>query len=152
MMRIWIDGSGYNGERSGYCVYFEDGRCFEESFVEPNSNNMMEYLALYEALKRCSSGDEIFTDSQLVTKQVAGLWNCNFEHLIEMRDNCIELMKDKRITLTWIPRDENLAGKLIERGLNLSRLLRRGKRSDSNGNVAGQSEEEGRKEKDIQLP
>ena len=133
MGQIFVDGSGFNGERSGYCILFEGGRCIEESFTEQNSNNMMEYIAVYEALKRCNSGDEILTDSQLVAKQIDGSWQCNFEHLMAMRDNCRELMNEKSVKITWIPREENLAGRLIERGLNISRLLRRNKRSGNNG-------------------
>ncbi len=45
-MKIWIDGSGWNGKESKYCVAFKDGEVIEETIKEEKTNNEMEYMAL----------------------------------------------------------------------------------------------------------
>ena len=150
MTKIYVDGSGWNGERSGFCVYFDSGRCIEESFEENQSNNMMEYAAMFRALCECGQRDTIFSDSQLVVNQILKGWKCNYEHLRIMRDKCIAKMKEKNAMIVWIEREDNIAGRIIEKGINLNRLLRRVNRREKNGNATGHIEEEGRQEENVQ--
>ena len=69
-MKIWIDGSGWNGRESKFAVVFEDGRIVQEATREKKTNNVMEYESLIKALESCKEGDEIFTDSQLLVGHV----------------------------------------------------------------------------------
>lgn len=118
MERIFVDGSGFNGRTSGYCVVWENGPMgiTHEVFTlqENRTNNEMEYAAVIEALTS-SSNNEIYTDSQLVVNQVAGKWRVNEAHLKPLCQRVQELLKEKDSTLHWIPREENLAGHVLER-------------------------------------
>jgi len=113
-MKIWIDGSGWNGKESKYCVAFEDGRVFKKILFEKKTNNEMEYEALLEALDKCSEGDEIFTDSRLVVGQVTENWKVTKEHLFSLVMKAKKLIQEKKVKLSWITREENYAGGLLE--------------------------------------
>lgn len=75
------------------------------------SNNIAEYQALIEALKRARNeewiGCNIRSDSQLIVKQVNGEYRCNSEHLRVLLAEAVALMKIVKATLTWIPREQN---------------------------------------------
>ena len=118
MERIFVDGSGFNGRTSSYCVFWEHGPVKENHEIftlqENRTNNEMEYAAVIVALES-SSNNEIYTDSQLVVNQVAGKWKVKEAHLKPLCQRVQELLKEKDSTLHWIPREENLAGKILER-------------------------------------
>lgn len=77
------------------------------------TNNIAEYKAVRWALrwavKNAADADiHIFTDSMLVVNQVNGSWQCNKEHLRELRDECRGLMKEiAHVSLEWVRREEN---------------------------------------------
>ncbi len=114
-MRIWIDGSGWNGKESKYIVALENGDIDRHRFDSPFTNNEMEYEALIQALHLSHVGDEILSDSQLVVNQVNGLWKVHEERLFPLCQEAQGLMKKKQCTLTWIPRAQNKAGHLLEK-------------------------------------
>lgn len=82
-----------------------------------NTNNIAEYLGLYEglrrAVKRREAGGEypgllIFGDSQLVCFQVSGKWGNHKEHLRRAQAACAVLLDQlKPWDIKWIPREEN---------------------------------------------
>jgi len=113
-MKIWVDGSGWNGKESKFAVAYEDGNCKKVRLPEEKTNNEMEYIALIEALESCSEGDEIFTDSQLVVGQVTKGWKVTKEHLFPLVMKAKKLVQEKKVKITWIPRKENYAGSLLE--------------------------------------
>lgn len=114
-MRIFVDGSGWNGRESKYAVLFDDGNKWIEVFPKEFTNNEMEYEALLSLLRGTSimEGDEIFSDSQLVVNQVNGKWRVKEPKLKPLCKEAKELMIIRGVTLSWIPREENKAGKLI---------------------------------------
>jgi len=115
-MKIWIDGSGWNGRESKFCVAFEDGRVKKEILKEKRTNNEMEYMALIYALENCKEGDEIYTDSQLVAGQVTKGWRVTKEHLFPLVMRAKKLLKEKReLKIIWIPRESNYAGHMLEK-------------------------------------
>jgi len=61
------------------------------------SNNVAEYMALIELLRylvKCNiKAITIYTDSQLVVKQVNGTWGCKAVHLKPLVSKAIELLK-----------------------------------------------------------
>ena len=116
-MKVWIDGSGWNGKECGYCVAFEDGYTYAEKFSENHTNNEMEYEALLSLLRGTSiiEGDEIFTDSLLVVNQVNEKWKVREPRLFPLCQEAQNLMKIRKVSLNWIPREENKAGHLIEK-------------------------------------
>ena len=115
-MNIYLDGSGFNGKTSGYAVVFEGN-------VKPpivvrltlnKTNNEMEYASLIRALEEAETGDHLFTDSQLLVGQVTAGWKVNFAHLRPLVKDAKRLVAEKKVKLTWVPREKNLAGKVFE--------------------------------------
>lgn len=81
--------------------------------------NIGEYYAVLttiELAKRLKVDDlEIKSDSQLVVNQVSGRWKCRFSHLQSLRDKIRARSKEFRsFSLTWVHREENPAGKVLE--------------------------------------
>ena len=116
MSKIWIDGSGWNGRRSRLAVVFENGKKIVRETKDPKTNNVMEYEALLLALSKAKKGDTIYTDSRLVECQVHGLWKVKKAHLRPLCERARALVSRKDIRLAWVPRKENRAGLLLERG------------------------------------
>lgn len=113
---VWYcDGAGFNGIVSKTAV----GRTKEDmkiwKITEEMTNNQMEYLAVITAMYQAEPYSLILSDSQLVVNQCTKDWSCNYEHLIPHRDKVRELIKIKNLSLKWIPREENIAGKVLER-------------------------------------
>jgi len=116
-MKIWIDGSGalLPGQKSKYCIIFEDGSKIRET-LENATNNEMEYFALLQALRDPrSKGATIFTDSRLLVGQLQDGWKVNARNLKTIYEECKGLLKSQQANLVWVPREENLAGKELER-------------------------------------
>jgi len=113
-MKIWADGKGFYGRKSGYALVFEDNR--KPIIVlneEDKTNNEREYEAVIEAFKIANNGDEIYSDSQLVVYQIKGKWKVDKENLRILWQQGFDLLWSKSLQLFWIPRNENKAGKLI---------------------------------------
>jgi len=111
---VYVDGSGWNGEQSGYCYVVDNAYFYKFSDVNL-TNNQAEYLALKSALEVCKHDSVILSDSQLVVNQIKGSWYTNLERLRLDRDYCRDIIKDKRCKLIWIPRRENKAGIYIDK-------------------------------------
>jgi ribonuclease HI len=76
------------------------------------TSNIAEYRALIAGLKACLRNGikvvHIFGDSQLIVKQVTGVFKVNKPELKRHRDYILELLKDfENWSLRWIPRSEN---------------------------------------------
>lgn len=116
MSEVFIDGSGWNGKRCGYAFATSDGLSKIEWFTEEKTNNEMEYYALIIALKEVAKvGDVIKSDSQLVVNQVNGKWRVKEQRLFSCCKIAQENIKKLSCVLTWIPREQNLAGHLLEK-------------------------------------
>ena len=116
MTRIFCDGAGsmFSGQKALIAIVFEGSKEIVEDFDSPATNNEMEYKSVQKALKICSRDDEIFTDSQLVVGQLTKGWNVNAENLRPFVEECKKLIAEKHVQISWLSRDKNLAGKLIE--------------------------------------
>jgi ribonuclease HI len=77
--------------------------------------NEEEYLGVIAALKMCSAGDIIYTDSQLVYGHLCRGWKCNYDHLRSLRDEAAALMGARRAGLKWVKRNKNVAGVLMDK-------------------------------------
>jgi ribonuclease HI len=116
-----IDGTGArpDGSGSGFAwvrigmdkqpLYWEDGL----------TCNIAEYKALIAVLRYVSHGSNLLirTDSQLVCEQFNGRWAVRDPKLCELLKEASDLIAEKEldVEVKWIPRDQNLAGKLLER-------------------------------------
>lgn len=118
-MEIWIDGSGFNGRYSKFAFVKDNGDRRVVKTHKDKTNNEMEYTALIEGIKEARGNTIIYTDSQLVAGQMNKGWKINHEHLEILNKTARELISEleregTRITIVWVPREENKAGKLLE--------------------------------------
>lgn len=75
------------------------------------TNNLAEYTAMVRALEwakeRGEVGVTIYTDSQLVVKQVNKEWSCNAENLLPLCEKAQQLVLILSAGIEWIPREKN---------------------------------------------
>jgi ribonuclease HI len=114
-LSIYVDGSG--GPNSGFGFFVkETGESFYEK--RPNvTNNQAEYLAIVTALKKfLDSKEEIFiySDSKNTVSQLNHEYAINSSDLRKLAMEAWELLgKYSNLSIKWIPRKENLAGKML---------------------------------------
>jgi ribonuclease HI len=118
---FYIDGSGEapDGKGSGWAFVYEDQNLERVKRIDHLTNNEAEYLGLIAVLKYVSRGScvLIFTDSALVSNQLTGKFRVTAPRLKELLDEAKTLMeeRDLEVEVRWIPRERNLAGKLLDR-------------------------------------
>ena len=112
---VYVDGSG--GSDSGFGFFVKETG---ESFYEKKSeitNNQAEYLAIISALKKFVDTDEeitIFSDSKNTVNQLNHEFAINNEKLRDLaRESWLIIGKFSNLSIVWIPRKENLAGKML---------------------------------------
>lgn len=103
-------------EPDGTCLFFGSMRFGKSTSM---TNNVAEYTALGHALRwmldhRSDLPENlnllILGDSKLVIEQISGRWKCKKDHLIKLRDRCLEILQDLKLTTwraQWIPREQN---------------------------------------------
>ena len=114
-LSIYVDGSG--GSNSGYGYFVKDTG---ESFYEKKSeitNNQAEYLAIISALNKYIDSNEeitIYSDSKNTVNQLNHEFAINNERLRELAQESWAIMgKFSNLSITWVPRKDNLAGKML---------------------------------------
>jgi ribonuclease HI len=119
VIQIYTDGSGMRPDGKGSAIAWIRKDTGEKR-VEPKdglTNNEAEYGAVLSAIKHVPkfSEVEVLSDSELVCCQFAGKWKIADPSLIELLSQIREEIKRKelKVELTWIPRRENRAGKMI---------------------------------------
>ncbi|HJL67308.1 MAG TPA: reverse transcriptase-like protein [Nitrosopumilus sp.] len=112
---IYVDGSG--GSNSGYGFFVKETG---ESFYEKNpdlTNNQAEYMAIISALKKfVNSNDDviIYSDSKNTVNQLNHEFAINNERLRDLaREAWVMMGKFSNLSIQWIPRKENMAGKML---------------------------------------
>jgi len=100
------------------CIVIEGQEPELFPYPAPVTNNEGEYKALLVALTRANElnlcSPTILSDSQLVVNQVWSDWKCNSYKLKGLRDFAISLVAKTKAQGCWIPREENLAGRVID--------------------------------------
>jgi ribonuclease HI len=121
-----------------YCDSSVDEACVVTEFHEPTiniipyekrvTNNVGEYraalLAATAAWNLRSEDVTIYTDSLLVVNQTIGVWRCRKKLLeplmLQLRRTLEDLaiFKGRKLSdlLQWIPREESLAGRVLDGG------------------------------------
>lgn len=112
---IFTDGSGWNRKVSKIMITFDNGEFIEKEFTDRLTSVEVEYIAVIEALKLSKPGDIIYNDNKVVVKQIQDLWACRQKHLFKYYIQGKKLFKEKGVKLKWIPREKNLAGRLLGR-------------------------------------
>jgi ribonuclease HI len=114
-LSVFVDGSGGPDSGFGYFVK-ETGESFYEKKTNTTSNQA-EYLAIISVLKKFSgSMDEIiiYSDSKNTVSQLNHEYAINNDKLRSLAREAWEIMtKFPNLKIKWIPRNENLAGKML---------------------------------------
>ncbi len=112
---VYVDGAG--GEKSSFGFFIKETG---ESFYEERSgltNNQAEYLAIITALKKFQNSSKqivIFSDSKNTVNQLNHEFAINNEQLRTLAQEAWLLIpKIPDLQIKWIPRKENLAGKML---------------------------------------
>ena len=135
----YVDG-GSRGSRGpagiGVVLEHPGGRRAEISaIIESGDNNYAEYAALLAALQYASSYQYsqlcVFSDSEVVVKQISGLYSCQSSGLREIYESCKSLIEAfDQFTIRHIRRADNreadrLANAAMDRATKMkSRLAR----------------------------
>jgi len=115
VLSIYVDGSG--GPNSGFGFFVkETGESFYKK--EPNiTNNQAEYMAIIFVLKKFSgTTDEIiiYSDSKNTVSQLNHEFAINNDQLRTLARETWDLIaKFPNLKINWIPRNQNLAGKML---------------------------------------
>lgn len=114
-LSIYVDGSG--GLDSGFGFFVKETG---ESFYKKESNitnNQAEYMAILAVLKKFTDfKDEIiiYSDSKNTVSQLNHEYAINSPELRTLAMEAWNLMgKYSNLKIKWIPRKENLAGKML---------------------------------------
>ena len=112
---VYVDGSGGPGGGYGFFVK-ETGESFYEK--KPDiTNNQAEYMAIISALKKFADSDDeitIYSDSKNTVNQLNHEFAINNEELRKLAREAWEIIgKFSNLTIVWVPRKENLAGKML---------------------------------------
>jgi len=108
-VRIYTDGSG-----DGRFGYLTDEGASDISQVVGLTNNEAEYEAVILALTQFPYEDiEIASDSQLVVNQVSHKWAIKEDRLRVLAQLVWDLVGNRKVVFTWVPREQNLAGKML---------------------------------------
>jgi len=86
-------------------------------FPSPVTGNQGEYLALIMALHWLRAQDvksaTILSDSQLMVRQFNGEYKAKHPRLVQLLQQARQLANTLNITVKWVPREENEAGKCL---------------------------------------
>lgn len=114
-MKLYVDGST---TRCAY--YFEGGQkgIVHMRFLKCTSNEG-EYHALITGMRAAQRAGvttlDIYSDSQLIVRQISGQYKTRKPELRVLRDRAVKLLKSfSKYTLSYVPREENPAGKMLE--------------------------------------
>ncbi len=130
---IHIDGAarGNPGPAAFGAVFSRDGQLLaeEKRFVGHTTNNVAEYLALLHALQRALQMGErrvqIFSDSELLVRQLNGIYQVRDPKLRQLYDQAQALIRQfDEIRIIHVPRKQNRqADKLCNQALDEAERL-----------------------------
>ena len=114
-LTAYIDGGSHgNPGPSGIGVIIEgpDGVTVRiAKWVGHQDNNVAEYLALLEALQHAvemkARALHVFSDSQVIVKQMTGEYSCRSPRLHSLNWTCRKLARGFDFSIAHIPREHN---------------------------------------------
>jgi ribonuclease HI len=111
----YVDGGSHgNPGPSGIGVVIEgsDGEttCIAK-WIGHQDNNVAEYVALLEALQHAVEAKAeklcVFSDSEVVVKQMTGEYSCRSPRLHSLNWTCRKLARAFHFSISYIPREQN---------------------------------------------
>src|SRR5258708_27092032 len=89
----------------------ERGRITIGKWIGRQDNNVAEYLALLEALQCAVTLKarklHVYSDSEVVVRQMTGEYNCRSSRLYSLNWVCRKLSRSIDFTISYIPRENN---------------------------------------------
>jgi len=127
----YVDGGSHgNPGPSGIGVVIEgpDGETTRIArWIGRQDNNVAEYVALLEALQHAVATNaralHVFSDSQVVVKQMTGEYACRSARLHSLNWTCRKLARSVEFSIAYIPREQNRqANELANRAVKCHRV------------------------------
>ena len=131
----YIDGGSLgNPGPSGIGVVIEgstDGKISIGKWIGTQDNNVAEYVALMEALQCALALNakklHVYSDSEVVVRQMIGLYNCRSPRLYSLNWICRKLSRRLNFTISHVRREGNaeanrLASAAARRGTRRAQL------------------------------
>jgi ribonuclease HI len=114
-LTAYVDGSSHGSPGpSGIGVIVEDsggGRIQIAKWIGWQDNNVAEYVALLEALQwalaRKALSLRVYSDSDVVVRQMCGEYVCRSPRLYSLNWTCRKLARSLQFAITHIPRTRN---------------------------------------------
>lgn len=111
----YVDGGSHGSPGPsgiGVVIRKPDGESIRiAKWIGHQDNNVAEYAALLEALQRAldmkATALHVFTDSQLVVKQMTGEYSCRSPRLYSLNWVCRKLARSLDFAIAHIPRHHN---------------------------------------------
>jgi len=112
----YVDGGSHgNPGPSGIGVIIENSggeKVRIAKWIGHRDNNVAEYLALLEALQHALAVDatrlHVFSDSEIVVRQMRGEYRCRSPRLYLLNWTCRKLARSLHFSIAHIPRDYNV--------------------------------------------
>jgi ribonuclease HI len=113
----YVDGGSLgNPGPAGIGVIIEgasNGRITIGKWIGLQDNNVAEYVALLEALqyalKLKAKTLHVFSDSQVVVRQMTGEYACRSPRLYSLNWICRKLARSLKFSISHVPREDNVA-------------------------------------------
>jgi ribonuclease HI len=111
----YVDGGSHgNPGPSGIGVVIEDPNgetiCIAK-WIGHQDNNVAEYVALLEALQHAVAAKakalRVYSDSEVVVKQMTGEYACRSSRLHSLNWTCRKLARAVEFSIAYIPREQN---------------------------------------------
>ena len=111
----YVDGGSHGSPGpSGIGVVIEkpDGEMIRiAKWIGHHDNNVAEYVALLEALQCAlnlkATALHVYSDSELVVKQMTGVYDCRSPRLYSLNWTCRKLARSLNFRIVHIPREHN---------------------------------------------
>jgi len=111
----YVDGGSHgNPGPSGIGVIIKnsDGEIIRiATWIGHQDNNVAEYVALLEALQRAvalnAKGLRVFSDSEVVVRQMTGEYACHSPRLYSLNWVCRKLARSLKFSIAFISREQN---------------------------------------------
>jgi len=89
----------------------ESGPIRIAKWIGHQDNNVAEYLALLEALQYAvtlkAKTLHVYSDSQVVVRQMRGEYACRSPRLYSLHWTCLKLARDLSFSISHVPREDN---------------------------------------------
>jgi len=130
----YVDGGSLgNPGSAGIGVVIDDprgGKIRIAKWIGRQDNNVAEYLALLEALQCAlalkARAIHVYSDSEVVVRQMTGQYRCRSARLYSLHWTCRKLIRSIRFSISHVPRESNAeANALASAAARNRKLVRR---------------------------